>query len=594
MLVPGRPDATALLVRDGRVAWVGDEDGADSLEQSAHAVTDRVDLAGGLLTPAFVDAHVHLVATGLTAGTGVGVADLRPTRSAAQLLDAVAAIARALPAGRTVLGFGWDDSTWQHPGELPTRAQLDRAAGGRPVFLGRVDVHSALVTGAPAGGDQHTGDQHGGDDPRDQDGGEATARWEAGPDGLTLPRVMAGLVTRDARRALVEAALDAAAARGIASVHEMAAPQLAELDDLALVDELGCLLRPGDDDLGPASGGPPGDRATGNGATGNGAAGNGAAGDGAAGDGAAGNGATARPLVAAWWGEHASAGGLAAGVAAGATGCGGDLCVDGSFGSRTAALLAPYADAPHAGAVHLDADAVADHVVACARAGVSTGFHLIGDRAAETVAAGLALAAAIVGVPAVAATAPRLEHAEMIPRHLLEPLAVLGAVASVQPAFAATWAGPGRMYERRLGRARADGTNRLADMAAAGLPLATGSDAPVTPLAGWSAVRDAVANPVAGQGLSPRAAFAAATRGGWRVARRTGVGQLTPGAPAHLAWWDVTGGWDESRSDGGVQRWSTDPSAGVVPLPAVGTDVPLPRCRGLLVAGRRATSGPAS
>ena len=554
MLVPGRPDATALLVRDGRVAWVGDESGADSLEQSAHAVTDRVDLAGALLTPAFVDAHVHLVATGLTAGVGVG--DLRHTRSAAQLLDAVATIARALPTDRTVLGFGWDDSTWQHPGELPTRAQLDRAAGGRPAFLGRVDVHSALVTGPPANGDQRRGDH--------QPGGDALARWEAGPDGLTLPRVLAGLVTRNARRTLVEAALDAAAARGIASVHEMAAPQLAELDDLALVDSLGCLLRPGDDDLGPGWRAPGGD------------------------------GVAVRPLVAAWWGEHASAGGLDAAVAAGATGCGGDLCVDGSFGSRTAALLAPYADAPHAGELHLDAEAVADHVVACARAGVSTGFHLIGDRAAETVAAGLALAAAIVGVPAVAATAPRLEHAEMVPRHLLEPLAALGAVASVQPAFAATWGGPGGMYERRLGRARADGTNRLADLAAAGLPLATGSDAPVTPLAGWSAVRDAVANPVAGQGLSPRAAFAAATRGGWRVARRTGVGQLTPGAPAHLAWWDVTGGWDVSTPDGRVQRWSTDPAAGVAPLPAVGPDVPLPGCRGLLVAGRRATSRPDS
>lgn len=550
VLVPGRPDATALLVRDGRVAWVGDEDGADSLEQSAHAVTDRVDLAGALLTPAFVDAHVHLVATGLTVGAGGGVADLRHARSGADLLDAVAGVARSVPTGRTVLGFGWDDSTWADPGQLPTRAQLDRAAGGRPVFLGRVDVHSALVTGPSPGGE---GGARGA-------GGDASARWEAGADGPTLPQVLAGLVTRDARRALVAAALDAAAAVGIASVHEMAAPQLAELDDLALVDELGCLLRPGEDDLGAASAGS----------------------------------SIVRPLVAAWWGEHARTGGLAAALAAGATGCGGDLCVDGSFGSRTAALLAPYADAPHAGELHLDAEAVADHVVACARAGVPTGFHLIGDRAAETVAAGLALAAAVVGVPAVAATAPRLEHAEMIPPHLLGPLAAHGAVASVQPAFATTWGGPGGMYERRLGRARADATNRLADLVAAGIPLATGSDAPVTPLAGWSAVRDAVANPVAGQGLSPRAAFAAATRGGWRVAGRPAVGRLTPGAPAHLAWWDVTGGWDASGPDGRVQRWSTDPAAGVAPLPAVGLGVPLPDCRGLVVAGRRAGSRPGS
>lgn len=557
VLAPGRPDATALLVRDGRVAWVGDEDGADSLQQSAHAVTDRIDLDGALLTPAFVDAHVHLVATGLTVGPSPGVADLTPVRSAAQLLHAVAVAARALPPGRTVLGFGWDDSTWQRPGELPTRAQLDRAAGGRPVFLGRVDVHSALISGPAVSADGSASVVPPGASSR----GDPLVRWEAGPGRPTLPSVLAGVLTRDARRGLVAAALDAAAAQGIACVHEMAAPQLAQLDDLALIDQLGCLLRPGDGDLGPDVRGPDGRRS---------------------------DGQVPRPLVAAWWGEHVADGGLLAAVTAGATGCGGDLCLDGSLGSRTAALSAPYADAPHAGELYLDADAVAEHVVACSRAGVSTGFHLIGDRAGETAAAGLTLAAAVVGVPAVAATAPRLEHAEMLPAHLLAPLAALGAVASVQPAFATTWGGRGGMYERRLGRARTDMTNRFADLVAAGFPVATGSDAPVTPLAGWSAVRDAVGNPVAGQGLSPRAAFAAATRGGWRVAGRTGAGRLTIGAPAHLAWWDVTGGWGTATSDGRVQRWSTDPAAGVVPLPDLGPDVPLPACRGLLVGGRRA------
>jgi len=566
VLAPGRPDATALLVRDGRVAWVGDEDGADSLQQSAHAVADRVELDGALLTPAFVDAHVHLVATGLTVGLSPGVADLTPARSGAQLLHAVAVAARALPPGRTVLGFGWDDSTWQHPGELPTRARLDRAAGGRPVFLGRVDVHSALVSGPTLG----TGGTAFVVPPGASSAGNALVRWEAGPGRPTLPSVLAGVLTRDARRGLVAAALDAAATQGIACVHEMAAPQLAALDDLALIDELSCLLRPGDGDLGPDGRGPDGRGP-----------------DGPGPDGPGPDGQVPRPLVAAWWGEHVAVGGLVAAVAAGATGCGGDLCLDGSLGSRTAALSAPYTDAPHAGELYLDADAVAEHVVACARAGMSTGFHLIGDRAAETVAAGLALAAAVVGVPAVAATAPRLEHAEMLPAHLLAPLAALGAVASVQPAFATTWGGRGGMYERRLGRARTDTMNRFADLVAAGLPVATGSDAPVTPLAGWSAVRDAVAHPVAGQGLSPRAAFAAATRGGWRAAGRTGAGRLTLGAPAHLAWWDVTGGWGAPTSDERVRRWSTDPAAGVTPLPAVGPDVPLPACRGLLVGGRR-------
>ncbi|MBY8854224.1 amidohydrolase family protein, partial [Saccharothrix sp. MB29] len=59
----------------------------------------------------------------------------------------------------------------------------------------------------------------------------------------------------------------------------------------------------------------------------------------------------------------------------------GDLFVDGALGSRTAALCSPYADADTTGALYLDADAIAEHLVACTRAGVQGGFHVIGDAA---------------------------------------------------------------------------------------------------------------------------------------------------------------------------------------------------------------------
>ncbi len=539
MHAPGLPGATAVLVERGVVAWIGDEDGADGLVRAAGAVDETVLLDGLLVTPAFVDAHVHLAATGLA----VSSPDLSGIRSAGHLLDAVAARARTLPAGQVVLGLGWDDSTWAEPGRLPTRSELDAAAGGRPVFLGRVDVHSALVTGPSR-------DAVG---PRGPTGSDALLAWEDRPGAVTLPLVLSGLLTRAARRDLLVAALDAAAAAGIGFLHEMAAPQLADVDDLALLDELGVLLRPGDPDTGPGSPAGP-----------------------------------ARPVVAAWWGQHAADGGVAVARAAGATGCGGDLCVDGSLGSRTAALLEPYRDASHRGVLQLSADQIAEHVVACARAGIRTGFHLIGDGAATAVADGLASAAALLGPAGVAATAPRLEHAEMIPRELVAPLAGLGATASVQPAFATTWGRPGGMYEQRLGPRRAAGMNAFADLAAAGLPVALGSDAPVTPLAGWAAVRDAVGHPVPGQALGARAAFAAATRGGWRAAGRPGAGRLTVGAPAHLACWEVPAGWDETAPDSRVARWSTDPRSGVAALPALGGARPLPVCRGLLVGGRRA------
>lgn len=69
----------------------------------------------------------------------------------------------------------------------------------------------------------------------------------------------------------------------------------------------------------------------------------------------------------------------------GAVGAAGDLFVDGSLGSHTACLHQPYADAGHTGTAHLDAAAVAAHVVACTEAGLQAGFHAIGDAAVSAV-----------------------------------------------------------------------------------------------------------------------------------------------------------------------------------------------------------------
>ena len=95
------------------------------------------------MTPAFVDSHVHTTDTGLALTS----LDLASIRSAAQLLDAVAAAADRLPRSAVVLGHGWDESTWPDP-TLPDAAALDRAAGGRMVYLSQASVHSALCSTA--------------------------------------------------------------------------------------------------------------------------------------------------------------------------------------------------------------------------------------------------------------------------------------------------------------------------------------------------------------------------------------------------------------------------------------------------------------
>ena len=266
-------------------------------------------------------------------------------------------------------------------------------------------------------------------------------------------------------------------------------------------------------------------------------------------------------------------------------GLAGDLFVDGALGSRTAALCEPYADADTRGALYLDADAIAEHLVRCTRAGLQGGFHVIGDAAVAAVVDGFARAAGIVGVPALAARRHRLEHLEMITPEQAARLASWGVVASVQPQFDHAWGGPDGMYARRLGVDRGTALNPFSRLAAAGMVLALGSDAPVTPVDPWATVKAAVHHRTDGHGLSPRAAFTAHTRGGWRAA---GVddgltGTLQPGAPATYAVWEA-GELEVSAPDSRVQRWSTDPRSRVPALPALHGDPPT--CLRTVLRGR--------
>ncbi|HSO03291.1 MAG TPA: amidohydrolase family protein, partial [Candidatus Limnocylindrales bacterium] len=136
---PSVPGAGAMLVVDGTIAWIGPASGADLHRDSADAV---VDLDGALVAPAFVDAHVHHTATGMTL---LGL-DLRGVASRAALLEVLTSEARRL-RGRPIVGHGWDETLWADP-RLPTREEIDRATWGSVVYLTRVDVHSALVSSA--------------------------------------------------------------------------------------------------------------------------------------------------------------------------------------------------------------------------------------------------------------------------------------------------------------------------------------------------------------------------------------------------------------------------------------------------------------
>ena len=132
----------------------------------------------------------------------------------------------------------------------------------------------------------------------------------------------------------------------------------------------------------------------------------------------------------------------------------------------------------------------------------------------------------------------RVEHAELVAD--VREFVRYGLVASVQPAFDATWGGEQGMYAERLGNERARQLNPFAAFAAAGVPMALGSDAPVTPLDPWGSLRAAVHHRTPGYGLTYRHAFAAHTVGGWRAVHVDDAGVLVPGSPATYAVWSTT------------------------------------------------------
>lgn len=516
------PLATAMLVDGDVVAWVGSEHAAASLLDSR---MKEVDLAGALVAPGFVDSHVHVTETGVALDS----ADLSGATSVTDLLDRVAAAAATTDG--MVLGYGWDSSAWSG-NRPPTAEELDRAAGGREVYLARVDVHSGVVSSALA----------------QRCGLSSLAGWE----GAGLVSGAAHQKARDAARALSpeqrrsaqQRALRHAAANGYVALAEMSAPHVGSPEDLAALTAL-----------------------------------------------TAADATEALPQILPYWGELVSsvdqARELLALLGPAVLGLAGDINIDGSLGSRSALLRQPYADAPSSvGGAQLSVDQVADHLAAASELGLTGGFHVIGDGAMDIAIEGLEIAAARVGIDKVRAAGHRFEHAEMVDAAAMASLAKHAVTVSLQPGFDALWGGPDGMYAQRLGVERARGLNPLARFYEAGVPLCFGSDAPVTPLNPWASVRAALNHHEPASRISARAAFIGHTRAGWRAAKSENpfLGQLAPGAPASFAVWDVEALMVQVADDR-VQSWSTDPRARTPLLPALDTGND-PRCLQTVHLGR--------
>jgi len=478
--------ATALVVDGERIAWIGSDEDAATHADGVDAV---VELDGALVAPPFVDAHVHLSATGM----GLRSVQLSDAVSLTQVLERIGQSARQR-AGRPVYAPNWDERGWpeQRP---PTAQELDRATYGGVVYSPRVDGHSAVISSslaAACGARNHPG-WH--------DSGLVT--WEA---HHAARDVFYSGITPAERRADIDAAMQAAAAAGIGLVHENGGPSLSSEADFA--DVLAAGLR---------------------------------------GDGPEVIGYWAE-LVADEESARSLASRMGAWGLAGDLNVDGSI---GSRTASLREPYAD--DQEQRGHPYLSVEQIRDHVAACSLAGLQAGFHVIGDAGGDAVIAGLQAAAARVGLATVVAARHRLEHLEMVDDDGIKALAELGVTASVQPAFHALWGGPEGMYAARLGRRRAGRMNPFASMQTLGLSLAFGSDTPVTPFAPWEAIRvcvnghDGHDSHEAAQRLPPAIAFEAHTRGGWRAAGIDDRGYLAPGQPASLVLWSPGTGQGSGR-----------------------------------------------
>ena len=434
-LDPGRPQAQAALIREGRFARVGTR---EECEQEAGSDVRFIELGEGCAVPGLIDAHGHPL---LHARSLIEV-DLSGARSEQECVERVARYAQALPEGAWVRGSGWDQNLW--PGRaFPGAAALSAATAGRPAALVRVDVHAlwcnrqALETA-----------RIGASTP-DPPGGRILREEEGTPSGVLIDTAM-DLVRRSIPRAapreteeMLLRSLRALATVGLTAVHDAscgpevldAYRRLAARDELpvrvyAMIDAQGAALEE----------------------------------------------------QMRLWREHPSPGLLSVRSV--------KLFADGALGSRGAAMFEPYADDPRNTGLWLtDPRELAERIARVAAAGYQPCVHCIGDQACAVVLEAFAK------VPR--ELRPRAEHLQVLRSRDVPLLKRSGAIASMQPSHAVSdgrWAEErlGHGTERQRG---AYAWRQALD---AGAPLAFGSDFPVEGIDPREGLRAAVGRRVSG------------------------------------------------------------------------------------------------
>ena len=410
-----QPRVEALVVRDGKVAFTGPL--AEARKQAGKA--QAIDLKGAAAYPGFVDAHAHLMGIGLREMT----LNLEGTLSIAEMTAKVKAWSAAHPGPEVLSGRGWIETHYPEK-RFPTRADLDAVVSDRPVVLGRADGHAIVVNSkmlALAGITRDTPDPAGGQILRDA-AGEPTGMLVDNAKALVKVPPPSEAQMREA----AQRAVDLYASRGWTGMHSVsvAARDVEILNAMAAAGTL--------------------------------------------------------PIRVDNFMDLSSQGSLlTTGPSADPTGLvrvdGIKLYMDGALGSRGAALLAPYEDAPGMGLLLTPPEVIAQTLAAARKSHAQIAIHAIGDRGNRLVLD--AFETAFDGDPAqLRAARWRIEHAQVVAPGDLPRFADLGVIASMQPSHAI-----GDLYfaPARLGEARLKEAYAWRDLWDSGAHMAAGTDAPV-------------------------------------------------------------------------------------------------------------------
>ena len=163
------PHAEAVAVESGRIVFVGSNDEGRAFQKNRGPV---VDLMKRTVVPGLTDSHCHIFGIGEREMT----LNLEGSDTREDFLNRIKERAARMEPGKWITGRGWIETFWQPP-EFPTRDDLDRVVPDNPVWLTRADGHAAIANSAAlklAGIDGKTANPFGGEILKDKKTGEPT------------------------------------------------------------------------------------------------------------------------------------------------------------------------------------------------------------------------------------------------------------------------------------------------------------------------------------------------------------------------------------------------------------------------------------